>query len=177
MINPKSKKDREIFLYLQANLSEKYQINYKYYYLSLERFNLKIDYIISLKSEFLEEKTRPISYYIQNAQNASMIKLVRIYDLLLSFTSVTVIWDEDDIKAKLKPLVTMLNSIVEPPKEDTFFSQSLRFLMFCDTNEEEEMDRYKLEVTSFNDALIELEDAHGIEDSEEVEEDDNLDEC
>lgn len=180
MISPKSKRDREIYQVLQSSLSDKYHIHYKSFSITLEWSTLKIDFIIELKKEFLPDPDRPIFFYIQNGQNASMKKMTQIYDLLLSYCSVSIIWDSENVQEKLCPIISVLNEVGEKNYTDNFFSSNLKFLMFCDVHEEEETKKYREEVSFFTSALYTLEQDHGMEceDEEEVEneEGDDIDE-
>lgn len=178
MLHPKPKKDRDIFQFLVENLSDKYEVYYKNYIISLEHFNFKIDFTIVLKEEFLEEKDRHIIYYVQNAQSASLSKLTQIYELLLSYTSVSVIWDGDSTKNKfnLVALIKTLNELAHVTTNEQMFSQPLNFLLFCDEQEEIEMIRYRTEIYSFNETLRQLEIDHGLVEEEIEEEEDNTEE-
>lgn len=180
MISPKSKRDKEIFQVLQSSLSNKYHIHYKSFSIPLEWSNLKIDFIIELKKEFLPDSERSIFFYIQNGQNASLKKMIQIYDLLLSYCSVSVIWDMENVQDKLHPIISILNEICDENYTDSLFTPNLKFLMFCDFHEEEETKKYREEVSFFTNALYTLEQDHGMEceDEEEVEneEEDDIDE-
>lgn len=174
MFLPKSKRDREIYHFLKANLSNKYDIHYKNSSISLEWFSLKIDFIIQLKKEFLFDETRPIFFYLQNAHNASLKKMTQIYDLLLSYTCVSIVWSEDEVNKKLELLVNMLNDVADENKFDDIISPNLKFLMYCDVHDKDELQKFTDEIRMFTSALTDLERDHGIE--EEVnEEDEDMD--
>jgi hypothetical protein len=175
MLNPRSRADREIHNFLLAHLTNKYEIHYKNHFVQLEHFNLKIDFILKLKEEYVVDPERPIIYYIQNGRNASLRKLAQIYDLLLSFTSVSVILDIEDIQEKLTPLIQKLNDIANINSQ-SILSQGLQFLMFCDEQDESEIEHYKAEVCYFLQSLKELEQIHGCEDEDEDEEEVEKDE-
>lgn len=163
LLTPRKANERHIHTFLKYHLSSKYCVKYKPFYLKLKDSEIQIDFYVSLKKKHLPDKDRPIEFFIQIVSEPTCAHILKIYDLILSYSSIIVLWDYMDIEETLLPLVNILNSIADQKNVTSVFSPNLLFLMFCDQQDAIEAENFHQYMCDFSDQIKHIEKNNGIE--------------